>query len=81
MLENWFENDLRQRFASQTIPIDETVARVWGKMLADNLKKGITLPTLDSLLAASAKAFGLTLVTRNLNDFIYTEVELLNPWK
>ncbi len=38
------------------------------------------LPTIDSLLAATALAHGLTLVTRNLRDFQFPGLEVLDPW-
>ena len=34
----------------------------------------------DSMIAATALAHGLTLVTRNEKDFLRTGVPLLNPW-
>lgn len=38
------------------------------------------LPVLDSLLAATAKVYGLPLVTRNLKDVERTGVDCLNPF-
>ena len=35
---------------------------------------------LDILIAATASAHGLTLVTRNARHFIDTGVPLINPW-
>ena len=35
---------------------------------------------LDILIAATASAHGLTLVTRNTRHFIDTGVPLINPW-
>jgi toxin FitB len=35
---------------------------------------------LDALIAATARAHGLTLVTRNVRDFAGAGVDLLNPW-
>ena len=35
---------------------------------------------MDGLLAATAIAHGLTLVTRNVQDFRGLAVELLDPW-
>ena len=81
ILEKWLENELRPRFAERTIPINDAVALEWGKMLAENEKKGRTLPTVDSLIAASARTFGLVLVTRNENDFKEAGIQILNPFR
>jgi predicted nucleic acid-binding protein len=35
---------------------------------------------IDSLLAATAKCHGLTIATRNVDDFLHCEVSVLNPW-
>ena len=34
----------------------------------------------DALIAATALAHGLTVVTRNVGDFAATNVGVLNPW-
>jgi toxin FitB len=39
------------------------------------------LSTVDSLLAATAKVHGLTLVTRNVTDIAATGVAYLNPFE
>jgi predicted nucleic acid-binding protein len=38
------------------------------------------LPTVDSLIAATALAYGLTIVTRNTRDFEGIGATLVNPW-
>ena len=38
------------------------------------------LSTIDSLLAATAKVHGLTLVTRNVTDIAGTGVTYINPF-
>lgn len=79
-LERWLEHDLADRFAGRILPIDGPVADLWGRLLADAETKGHPLPTLDSLLAATALTHGLVLVTRNTADFAPTGAELLDPW-
>jgi predicted nucleic acid-binding protein len=79
-LERWLERDLPERFAGRILSVDGPVADLWGRMQAGAEVKGHKLPTLDSLLAATALVHGLTLVTRNSEDFETTDTELLNPW-
>jgi predicted nucleic acid-binding protein len=38
------------------------------------------LPTIESLLAATALTHELTLVTRNLRDFQFPGLEVVDPW-
>jgi len=79
-LESWLLQ-LEARYATRTKPVDATVAEVWGEMVAEAEKGGRPRPVMDSLIAATAKADSMTLVTRNTADMAYTGVELLNPWE
>ncbi len=45
------------------------------------LDKGRPLPTIDSQIAATALAYDLVLVTRNVKDYGGTGVAVLNPWE
>ena len=66
-LETWCE-DLIASFAGRILPVDELVARTWGEFYAKHQRVGQTLPSLDSLLAATAIAHKLTLATHNIAD-------------
>ena len=79
-IKQWFEKDLQARFAGRILGIDKNVASVWARFIAPPLKQGRPLPTIDSLLAASALAHDLTFVTRNVKHFAGLQVPLLNPW-
>jgi hypothetical protein len=79
-IQHWFENDLPTRFAGRILAIDEDVASKWARFIAPLLKQGRPLPTIDSLLAATALAHDLTFVTRNVKHFAGLNVPLLNPW-
>ena len=76
-LEHWLQTELPGRFADRILPIDEAVAITWGDMQAA-LDRPI--PAIDSLIAATAKTHGLTVVTRNTQDLASTGVALFNPW-
>jgi|HubBroStandDraft_6_1064221.scaffolds.fasta_scaffold68196_2 predicted nucleic acid-binding protein len=79
-IKQWFENDLQARFAGRILAIDSGVASMWARFIAPLLKQGRPLPTIDSLLAATALANDLTFVTRNVKHFAGLQVPLLNPW-
>ena len=79
-LESWLDIDLRARFSGRVLPIDSEVAERWGSLTARVKRKGMALPIIDGLLAASAKVRGWTLVTRNAADVARTGVTLVNPF-
>jgi predicted nucleic acid-binding protein len=78
-IEMWFAR-LERWAGPRLLAPTESVMREWGRLCANNERKGRRLPVLDSLIAATAIAHGLTLVTRNTGDYP-EEVSLLNPWK
>lgn len=80
-LETWLEVDLQARFAGRILPIDSGVADRWGWIAAEARRKGLTLPVIDGLLAATALHHNLTIVSRNVKDFVTTQVPVLNPWE
>lgn len=71
----WLEQ-LRDHFADRILSIDDRVAEEWGRLNAPAERN-----TVDSLIAATARLHGLTVVTRNTADFDGCDVPLLNPWR
>lgn len=80
-LEIWLDSDLRIRFTGRWLPVDEEVAERWGLIAANTASKGLTLPVIDGLIAATALTHGMTVVTRNSADMAGTDVPILNPWQ
>jgi predicted nucleic acid-binding protein len=80
-LETWLEIDLQARFAGRILPINSAIADRWGWIAAEAKRKGMTLPIIDGLLAATALHHNLTIVSRNVKDFVNTQVPVLNPWE
>ena len=62
-------------FAGRILPVDLQVAESWATLMVPNPR-----PPMDTLIAATALAHGLTLVTRNVRDFAGIGVALLDPW-
>ena len=75
VLETWL-SDVLTGFGDRVLPVDATVAEEWGRINAIR-----PVPVIDALLAATAKANDLTLVTRNEADVAGLGVEVLNPFQ
>jgi len=76
-LRLWLEHELVDWFDTRVIPVDIAVADRWGRLIA---QMGHPVPSIDSLLAATALHHELRLVTRNQKDFAYPGLEVINPW-
>jgi len=79
-LQSWGTQDLPRHFVGRLLPVDEDIAREWGRMSAEGRATGRELPAIDGLLLATARIHDLTLVTRNERDCSGRGVPVLNPW-
>ena len=79
-LQTWLKEDLLVRFDDKVLPLDTEVLIQWGILSARLEGTGITLPSMDSLIAATALTHNLTLITRNEGDFQNTGIEIITPW-
>lgn len=80
-LNQWVDEDLFNRFKTRVLNINMKEVNRWGEFLARAEKNGSPLPAIDALIAATAQAHNLTVVTRNTKDMEGTGVELTNPWE
>ncbi|HEY6348951.1 MAG TPA: PIN domain-containing protein [Candidatus Angelobacter sp.] len=67
--------------SGRILHVDRQVANQWASLVAKTVQAGRPLPTVDSLIAATALAHDLTIVTRNVRDFQYTGASTINPWQ
>lgn len=72
-LERWLR-DLEAGFADRVLPVTLPIASAWGRQ-----DPGRPLPAIDSLIAATAQAHGMTIVTRNIKDFLSSGVPVFDP--
>lgn len=79
-LQAWVEHDLVERFAGRILDLDLETALIWGKLQGEAEQKGEKLPVMDSLIAATAIAHGLIVVTRNTRDIERCQARVFNPW-
>ena len=80
LLGDWVDGPLIQRFGRRLLPIDSSVATVWGEITGSSERRGSPVPVIDSLIAATARVHGLTVVTRNSKHFAQCEVPVVDPW-
>lgn len=76
-LEQWFEAVVA---TVDCLPWDAAVARRWAALVVGLRKKGLALPMLDGMIAATALAHGLSVATRNTRDFARAGVEVVDPF-
>jgi predicted nucleic acid-binding protein len=74
----WLNQQVTEWFKDRVLPITAEVMTEWGILCAAQHR---TLPFMDSLLAATARAHRLILVTRNARDFQGLDVDVLDPWE
>lgn len=67
---------VRRLFADRSLPVDDAVAQQCARLHVPD-----PASPHDALIAATALAHGMTLVTRNTADFEGMGVALLNPWQ
>jgi len=73
-LETWVHG-LEETYGDRILPVTLEIAQRWPAVHAAR-----PLPVVDSLLAATALAHGLTVATRNTKDFADSGAPVVNPF-
>jgi predicted nucleic acid-binding protein len=80
-LRVWLEIDLTDRFKGRILNIDRRIADLWGIIMSRAAATSVRLPTIDTLIAATAERYGMVVATRNLRDFAFAAVAAVSPWE
>jgi len=75
-IEDIFEIDMSGR----VLHFDEKSARLYAKIASSRKKSGQPISQFDAMIAAITKSREATLATRNVKDFMYCGISLVNPW-
>jgi predicted nucleic acid-binding protein len=75
-LRAWLDTRIRPEFEGRILPIDEAVATRCAHLHIPDRRN-----EADALIAATALVHNLTVVTRNVRDFVGTGVVVVDPWQ
>jgi predicted nucleic acid-binding protein len=75
MLRSWLNAHVLPAFSERILSLDTAVAQRCARLHVPNPRSD-----RDAIIAATALVHGMTVVTRNIDDFEPTGVEILNPW-
>jgi predicted nucleic acid-binding protein len=76
-LERWFDEGVAN---IPVLDIDANTAHVWAALNAELTQMGRAMPVNDSLIAASARQYGLTVATRNVRHYRHAGVSVVDPF-
>lgn len=76
VLRSWLNSHVLPVFSDRILYLDVAVAQRCAKLHVPNPRSD-----RDAIIAATGLVHGMTVVTRNVSDFVQTEVQLLNPWE
>ncbi|HIZ36186.1 MAG TPA: type II toxin-antitoxin system VapC family toxin [Candidatus Ruania gallistercoris] len=80
-LERRFEEETVTLFSGRILPFDEPASMRFAQLQAESRSCGRALGTMDRLIAAICLAGGFCLATRNVKDFAFAGLQLIDPWE
>jgi predicted nucleic acid-binding protein len=80
-LTDWLTLKVRPMFEQRVLPVTEDIMFKWRLLVEEGRKAGHTFSQPDLIIAATGLHHGLTVVTRNTDDYAKARVSLFNPWQ
>lgn len=79
-LNDWLTHKLRPMFEDRVLPVSEDVIFKWRLLVEEGRKSGHTFSQPDLFIGATALHHGLTVVSRDTDDYARANVAVFNPW-
>jgi len=79
-LETALNRFLAVGLSGRVLPFDSRAASCYGEIRAAREAGGRPIITADALIAATARAYGAAIATRDASGFAESGVDLFDPW-
>jgi predicted nucleic acid-binding protein len=76
-----FLRETHKHYANRIYNFDEASALIYGQLIGAAVRSGKNLDAVDAMIAAIAIRHSATLATRNVKDFEWIKMKLVNPWE
>jgi len=79
-LNEWLAHKVRPMFEQRVLAVTEDIMFRWRLLVEEGRKVGHTFSQPDLIIAATALHHGLTIVSRDTEDYVQARVAVFNPW-
>ena len=80
-LKTAIDGMLLEDFRARILPFDSPAATAYATIVADRRDAGRPISQFDAQIAATARAYGAALATRNTRDFHGCGIDVIDPWR
>lgn len=80
-LNAWLTNKVRPLFGQRVLDVSEDVLFKWRLLVEEGRKSGHTFSQPDLFIAATALHHGMTVVSRDTDEYERAGAPVFNPWE
>jgi predicted nucleic acid-binding protein len=79
-LRDWLTHTVRPMFEQRILPVTEDIMFKWRLLVEEGRKAGHTYSQPDLIIAATGQHHGLTIVSRDTDEYLKPGAQVLDPW-
>ena len=80
-LQTNLEKQVLPLFVARVLPFDMSASQAYSELMAKARAAGLAIGTADGYIAATAKANGMMVATRDVSPFKAAGLDVINPWR